>query len=112
EDGNTKTVTFQTTPIMSTYLVAFCVSDLEYIEGVTENGVLVRCYATPGHKNKMQFSLDVAIRALNWYIKWFEIDYPLKKLDMLAVPDFGAGAMENWGLITYRESLMLVDENT
>jgi len=112
EDVGRKSVTFETTPLMSTYIVAFIISDLEYLEGETFNGIKIRVYATPEHKSKLQFSLDVAIKSLEWYIKWFEIDYPLPKLDMVAIPDFSAGAMENWGLVTYREGAMLCDDNT
>ena len=109
---DTQRVTFDTTPVMSTYLVAFIVGDLEYSEKKTSNNITVRAYATPGNKDKLSFALDIAVKALDWYIKWFNIDYPLTKLDLVAIPDFSAGAMENWGLITFRESDMLCDENT
>ncbi|AYV80670.1 MAG: puromycin sensitive aminopeptidase [Harvfovirus sp.] len=107
-----KIVTFDTTPVMSTYLLAFVVSDLEYLERKLDDGKYLRAYCTPGKKEKLNFAIDVAARALKWYIDWFQIDYPLAKLDLLAVPDFSAGAMENWGLITFRESLIFCDENT
>lgn len=107
-----KQITFETTPLMSTYLVAFIVGDLEYLEGKTFNDITIRVFATPENKSKLQFSLDVAMKSLEWYIKWFQIDYPLSKFDMVAIPDFSAGAMENWGLVTYRESAMLCDHDT
>jgi len=109
--NKTKTLVFETTPKMSSYLVAFIVGDFDYIEG-TCNNILIRTYATPNNKSKLQLSLDICIRCLDYFIKWFNIDYPLKKLDMIAIPDFSANAMENWGLITYRESAMLYDEHT
>lgn len=109
---NKKIVTFETTPIMSTYLVAFIISDLEYLEMKTFNDITVRVYATPENKLKLQFALDVTVKSLEWYIKWFGIDYPLAKLDLVSIPDFSAGAMENWGLITFRECSMLCDEHT
>jgi len=106
-----KVVSFAPTPIMSTYLLAFLVGDFEYIEKKTKRGVLVRIYTTPGKKHLGKFALDVAVRCLEFYEKYFEIDYPLNTLDMIAVPDFSAGAMENWGAVTYRETALLVDEN-
>lgn len=109
-NNNTKTIVFYTTPKMSTYLVAFIIGDLEYVEGKTKDNIIIRSYATPENKSKLKFSLDVAINALEYYTKWFEIDYPLSKLYLVAIPDFSAGAMENWGLITFREQAMLYDE--
>lgn len=118
-----KTVYFKTSPIMSTYLLAFIVGDLEYIEGFTKqinihNAIHViqskriRVYGVKGNKEKMTFALDIGIRCLEWYMEWFGIDYPLSKLDMVAIPDFSAGAMENWGLVTYREGLLYCDQDT
>jgi aminopeptidase 2 len=113
DNKTSKTVYFETTPKMSSYLVAFIIGDLEYIEGKTFNDILVRFYGVPGNKEKMPFALDVAIKGLEWYIKWFEgIDYPMSKLDIIAIPDFSAGAMENWGLITFREGYLYCDEQT
>ncbi|VIO88592.1 Peptidase family M1 containing protein [Brugia malayi] len=104
-----KVVKFATTPPMSTYLVAFAVGQLEYIEGKTNRNCTVRLYTSPGKKNQGKFSLEVGIKALDWYSKWFGIDYPLPKCDLIAIPDFSMGAMENWGLVTYREVALLVD---
>ncbi|CAG9540352.1 unnamed protein product, partial [Cercopithifilaria johnstoni] len=106
---NKKVVKFATTPLMSTYLVAFAVGRLEYIESKTNGNCLVRIYTAEGRKNQGEFSLEVAIKALDWYGKWFGIDYPLPKCDLIAIPDFSMGAMENWGLVTYREVTLLVD---
>ncbi len=105
-----KIVEFAPTPKMSTYLLAFIVGDFEYIEGKTKDGVLVRVFTTPGKKDQAKFALSVAIKSLEFYNKYFGIDYPLPVLDMIAIPDFAAGAMENWGAVTYRESAILVDE--
>ncbi len=104
-----KRVTYDTTPIMSTYLLAFVVADLESIESTDRNGVPVRVWTTPGKKEQGRFSLECALHALPYFSEWFGIPYALPKLDMVSLPDFAAGAMENWGLITYRETAMLVD---
>lgn len=105
-----KSVKFAQTPIMSTYLLAFLVGDFEYVETTNNEGVVVRVYTTVGKKEQGQFALDVAAKTLSFYKDYFGIEYPLKKLDMIAVPDFAAGAMENWGAVTYRETAILVDE--
>ena len=113
EEGETLVTTFQTTPIMSTYLLAFAFGDIDYLERQTKDGITVRTWATPENVKHTAFALDVAVRCLEFYNNYFDIPYPLQKSDQLAVPDFSAGAMENWGLITYRESMLLVDpENT
>ena len=105
-----KIVEFAPTPKMSTYLLAFIVGDFEYIEGKTKDGVLVRVFTTPGKKDQAKFALDVAIKSLEFYNDYFKIKYPLPVLDMIAIPDFAAGAMENWGAVTYRESTILIEE--
>jgi puromycin-sensitive aminopeptidase len=104
-----KKVTFAPTPKMSTYLVAYLVGDFEYLEKTTPEGVVVRTYATPGNTYQLEFALDVAVRTLSYYMDYFNIAYPLPKLDMIAVPDFAAGAMENWGAVTYRDTALLLD---
>ncbi|MDD5152488.1 MAG: M1 family metallopeptidase [Candidatus Pacebacteria bacterium] len=103
-------VSFAPTPKMSTYLLAFLVGDFEWLEQKTSSGVLVRVIAVPGKKEQGKFALDVAVRTLEFYEKYFDIPYPLNTLDLIAVPDFAAGAMENWGAITFREELLLVDK--
>jgi puromycin-sensitive aminopeptidase len=110
ESDGVKSVKFATTPIMSTYLLAFLVGEFEYIETTNDEGVVVRVYTTAGKKKQGQFALDVAAKTLSFYKEYFSIAYPLTKLDMIAVPDFAAGAMENWGAVTYRETAILVDE--
>ncbi|MDR3642986.1 MAG: M1 family metallopeptidase [Candidatus Doudnabacteria bacterium] len=104
-----KTVKFAPTPRMSTYLLAFIVGDFEFIERKTKDGVLVRVFVTPGKKHQAKFALDTAIRCLEFYNQYFDIPYPLPVLDLIAIPDFSHGAMENWGAVTYRESALLVD---
>ena len=109
-DNNLKVVVFDRSPIMSTYLLAFVVGEFEYVETRTNNGTLVRVYALPGRAHQGQFALDVGRRSLELYNEYFDTAYPLPKLDMIAIPDFAAGAMENWGLVTYRENALLIDE--
>lgn len=103
-------VKYSPTPKMSTYLLAFIVGDFEYLESKTESGVQVRVFTTPGKKHQARFALECAVKTLEFYNQYFDIPYPLPVLDMVAIPDFTAGAMENWGAITYRESALLVDE--
>lgn len=112
ETEETLTSTFETTPIMSTYLLAWVVGKLGYTEATTKDGVVVRAYATPDKVENTRFALDVAVRTLDFYNEYFGIPYPLPKCDMIALPDFSSGAMENWGCITFRESCFLVDEFT
>ncbi|GMT32249.1 hypothetical protein PFISCL1PPCAC_23546, partial [Pristionchus fissidentatus] len=104
-----KSVKFATTPIMSTYLLAFAVGELEYLETKTNNGTIVRVYTVPGKKEQGEYSLGLAKKALEWYGEWFAIPYALPKCDLIAVPDFHMGAMENWGLVTFREVALLYD---
>ena len=105
-----KVVSFAPTPVMSTYLLAFVVGKFEHIEKSTEKGVLVRVFVTPGKKEQAKFALDVAGKILDFYAEYFDISYPIPVLDLIAIPDFAAGAMENWGAVTYRETALLVDE--
>src|SRR3990167_7663892 len=100
-----KVVEFEPTPKMSTYLLAFIVGEFEYLEKGR-----VRVFTTPGKKEQAGFALDVAGKVLDFYEDYFGIDYPLPVLDLIAIPDFAAGAMENWGAVTYRESTLLIDE--
>ncbi len=109
--GGLKAVRFETTPKMSTYLLAFVVGDLESVESKTKNGTLVRVFATPGKKDQCAFALDVGVRVLEYFEDYFSIPYPLPKLYMAAIPDFEPGAMENWGLITFREVALLFDQD-
>ena len=112
-DNEYKSVTFNTTPIMSTYLLAFVVGDLACIERKSQHGTLMRIWATKGNESQGEFALDTSIKLLDFYNSYFGIPFPLPKLDHIAIPDFAAGAMENWGAITYREVALLVDpQNT
>ncbi|GMH12385.1 hypothetical protein Nepgr_014226 [Nepenthes gracilis] len=108
--GSLKTVYFEESPIMSTYLVAVVVGLFDYVESHTSDGVKVRVYSQVGKTNQGKFALDVAVRTLELYRKYFSVPYSLPKLDMVAIPDFAAGAMENYGLVTYRETALLYDE--
>lgn len=107
--GDMMHTTFETTPHMSTYLLAFVYGDMGHLEAKTKHGVTVRTYATPDNVAFTKFALDVAVKCLDYYSEYFDIDYPLEKCDMIALPDFASGAMENWGCITYREQTLLVD---
>ncbi|ODV83652.1 hypothetical protein CANARDRAFT_202874 [[Candida] arabinofermentans NRRL YB-2248] len=111
-DETTKKVVFNTTPLMSTYLVAFIVGELEYIESDYKfRDIPVRVYTTKGYTEGGKMSVELAAKALEYYEKVFDIPYPLPKMDMVGIHDFSAGAMENWGLITYRMVDLLFDEN-
>jgi aminopeptidase N len=101
--------TFEETPRMSTYLLAFAFGNLEYLEAKTKSGVAVRTYATPDNVQHTEFALDVAVKCLDFYNEYFDIPYPLEKCDFIALPDFASGAMENWGCITFREQALLFD---
>src|ERR1700756_5183915 len=103
------TVHFATTPKMSSYLVAVVVGDFEYIEGLAD-GIPIRVYGPPGSKSYSSFALGIGELCLKYYDQYFGIKYPFEKLDMIGLPDFAAGAMENTGLITYRETLLQLDD--
>ena len=110
-DG-TKTVSFLPSPRMSTYLLAFVVGEFDHVSALTKNGVMIRCFCPPGKPQLGEFALRCAVAALDNYDETFECPYPLPKSDMVAIPEFAAGAMENWGLVTYREVDLLLDEAT
>ncbi|KAM4060688.1 peptidase family M1 domain-containing protein [Hirsutella rhossiliensis] len=110
-------VSFETTPVMSTYLLAWAVGDFEYVEAHTErryNGkqLPVRVYTTRGLKEQGRLALWHAPKIIDYFSEIFDIDYPLPKADLLAVHEFTHGAMENWGLVTYRTTQVLFDEKT
>jgi aminopeptidase N len=105
------TLKFLTTPRMSTYLVAFLVGDFQCTSG-EQDGVAIRTCATPDKVALTSYGVDVAKFMLHYYNGYFGIPYPLKKLDLVALPDFEAGAMENFGAITYRETDLLIDPAT
>ncbi|NXA32023.1 ERAP2 aminopeptidase, partial [Eudromia elegans] len=103
---------FAETVKMSTYLVAFVISDFQSISGTTSSGIVVSLYANPEKLTQAHYALEVAIKILEFYEQYFGISYPLPKQDLVAVPDFQSGAMENWGLTTYRETSLLYDPET
>ncbi len=105
------TLTFGTTPRMSTYLVAFLVGDFQCSNG-SQDGVAIRVCSTPDKVALTAYGVDIAKYVLHYYNDYFGIPYPLKKLDLIGLPDFEAGAMENFGAITYRETDLLIDPKT
>lgn len=100
---------FDTTVKMSTYLVAYIVSDFLSVSKTTQHGVNISVYAVPEKIDQTAFALDAAVKLLDFYDDYFDIPYPLPKQDLAAIPDFQSGAMENWGLTTYRETGLLFD---
>ncbi|XP_036868035.2 endoplasmic reticulum aminopeptidase 1 isoform X2 [Manis javanica] len=100
---------FDVTVKMSTYLVAFIISDFKSVSKMTKSRVKVSVYAVPYKINQANYALDAAVTLLEFYEDYFSIPYPLPKQDLAAIPDFQSGAMENWGLTTYRESALLFD---
>ncbi|MCI0355857.1 MAG: M1 family metallopeptidase, partial [Acidobacteria bacterium] len=103
------TLKFSTTPKMSSYLVALAVGDFQCLEGAAD-GIPIRICSTPDKVHLGKFALHAAEQQLAWFNRYFGIPYPFGKLDVLALPDFEAGAMENAGAVFYRERLLLLDE--
>ncbi|CAM9121076.1 unnamed protein product [Discosporangium mesarthrocarpum] len=113
---------FAETPIMSTYLLAIVVGEFDYVSRYNQSGVRTTVYTPVGKAEQAspltchgngQFALDVASKALEYYAETvFKVPYPLQKSDLLAIPDFAAGAMENWGCVTYREARLLITEGS
>ncbi len=108
-DDGTKTVRFMPSPRMSTYLLAFVVGEFDHVSALTKNGVVIRVFGPRGKPELGSFALECAVAALDLYDEAFGVPYPLPKSDMVAIPEFAAGAMENWGLVTYREVDLLID---
>ena len=101
---------FLPTPPMSTYLSAWVICDFEYKELTSKSGIPLRVYVTKTQmvEGQADFALDILKKTFDYYeLELFKIDFPLPKMDMIAIPDFVTGAMENWGLITFRESILL-----
>jgi puromycin-sensitive aminopeptidase len=90
-DDKLHVVKYARSPIMSTYLLAYCVGDFEYVETTSSDGVLCRVYTPPGKKNQGKFALSVTAKVLPFYKEYFGIAYPLPKLDLIAIADFSAG---------------------
>ena len=105
-------VRFADTMVMSSYLVAFMVGPMEATDWVDVDGIPIRIVHLPGKSGLTEFGLDVAAFCLRWFQNYYGIPYPSDKVDLLALPDFAAGAMENLGCITFRENLLLVDPAT
>jgi aminopeptidase N len=109
--SNRHTLTFSTSPKMSTYLVAVAIGDWQCLERTVDR-VPIRVCAVPENKAKAQFALDVASHSIQFYNQWYGIKYPFGKLDMLAIPDYEWGGMENTASIFYRDTALLLDEAT
>lgn len=108
-DDGRSLVRFGDTMAMSTYLVAFVVGELEMTEPVEVRGVPLRVVHVPGKGPLAHFALDCGAFCLGWLADYFDIAYPGDKLDLVAIPDFAFGAMENLGCVTFREALLLTD---
>ncbi|MDU7209823.1 MAG: M1 family metallopeptidase, partial [Streptococcus sp.] len=105
--------TFDTTPRMSSYLLAFALGDLQGKTAKTKNGTEVGVFSTKAHVlRSLDFALDIAVRVIDFYEEYYGVKYPIPLSYHIALPDFSAGAMENWGLVTYREVYLLVDDNS
>ena len=112
-ESNELITIFETTPRMSSYLVAWVAGDLQKKTATTKGGVEVSIWSTKAHDpSNLDFALDIGTRTIDFFDEYFGVPYPLPKSDHVALPDFSAGAMENWGLITYREIALLVDPKT
>ncbi|KAF9156775.1 Aminopeptidase 2 mitochondrial [Actinomortierella ambigua] len=108
-------VTFNKTPIMPTYLLAWTIGDFDFIEAYTsgeynESPLRCRVYTPVGLAEHGRYALDLAVKSVEIFARMFDMPHPLPKLDMVAIPDFAPGAMENWGLISFRIFALLVDE--
>ncbi|KAK6042586.1 peptidase family M1 [Cooperia oncophora] len=102
-------VKFDRTPPMSSYLVAFVVGELDYIQTSSKSGTtIIRVYTVPGKRSQGTYSLDLAAKAIDWYNDWFGIDYPLPKCDLIAIPDFSMGLSKNWDWWTDKSRVALV----
>ena len=108
--GKKKRVDFAPTPKMSTYLLAWAVGKFDCIQTKTSHGVTIRIFSPPGQAERGRFALAAGVKALDFFDDYFQVPYPLPKLDMLCCTEFAMGAMENWGLVTYREVDLMIDE--
>ena len=112
EEGPRTVIRFADTMVMSSYLVAFVVGRLETTAPVDVDGIPVRVIHVPGKGHLTDFAVETAAFCIRWFQDYYDIPYPSDKIDLLALPDFAAGAMENLGCITFRESLLLIDLDT
>ncbi len=108
KDGKQKIISFQTSPKMSTYLLCLCVGEFEFLKDKYKD-VEIRVATVPGKSRQGKFALDLTKKFLKYFEDYSGVKYPLPKLDLVALPDFQSGAMENWGIITFREILLLFD---
>lgn len=117
-DEHVKKVTFQKTPKVSTYLVAWACGEFEYVESFTEDKyhdgkpLPIRIYTTPGYSSSASLASTIAPKIIDYFSTVFKLKYPLPKLDLIAVHSFSHNGMENWGLVTYRSNALLFDEKT
>jgi puromycin-sensitive aminopeptidase len=111
-EGGKKEVNFKETIKMSTYLVAYVVGEFEATDPIMVDGKPIRIYAPPGKKHLSKFSEGISKHSLSFFAKYYGVPYPGDKLDLVAIPDFAFGAMENLGCVTFRENALLVDEKT
>lgn len=103
---------FETTKKMSSYLIAFAFGEMVSKKTTTADGIKIGVFASPAHQeDELNFALDIAKNAIEFYEKYYDTKYPLPHSWQLGLPDFSAGAMENWGLITYREAFLTLDPN-
>ncbi|KAL9644598.1 hypothetical protein ABK040_015337 [Willaertia magna] len=109
-DGRVQ-VKFAVTPVMSTYLIAFAIGEYDYIEKFSNN-IRHRVYTPVGKDYLGKDALDASIKTLNYFAQFFDVNYAISKLDHIAIPDLAPGAMENWGLITYKEIYLYFDNQT
>jgi len=110
--GGRKTVHFAQTPPLSTYLIALAVGDLEASKTVSLGPTAIRIWHTPGKRAQTSFGLEAARECLQRLEHYFGLPYPYSKLDLVAVPDFEFGAMENAGAVFFRETLLLIDNKS
>ncbi len=108
QHNNDKLYTFKPTPKMSSYLLAFYIGYADYIENYTKHNVRVRIYS-PKEKQYSKLALDVAIKCMDVLTDYFDMPYPLNKIDLVSVPVFSAEAMENWGLVIFREDRLICE---
>ncbi|MDN5819172.1 MAG: M1 family metallopeptidase [bacterium] len=110
EQEGSLVTSFEQSPRMSTYLLAWVVGDMHSKSAKTKTGVDVNIWATSAQgPEQLDFALEYAVKSIEFFEDYFDVPYPLPKIDHVALPDFSSGAMENWGLITYREVLLLAD---
>lgn len=108
-DNNWKKTTFMKSVPMSTYLVCFAVHQFTSIQRTSRSGKPLTVYVQPKQKQTAEYAANITKAVFDFFEDYFAMEYSLPKLDKIAIPDFGTGAMENWGLVTYRETNLLYD---